>query len=435
MGMFSRGGSSSALACDELYLQPKLPHAHVAADLRYLPASINTDSHVRVIDAHRACEGNNENMAPFFNNGWTLFHLCERLCLLKKNCYAFDYYQKTKFCSFWEKPCKHPLTTKDGASSYEVTTKGCPQAGSGDGMMGILGNPTKYVCNAVQTVLAHLSNASNVTFQTTLVAKSDRRFWQAASAANDTKLGQTMRHRSMSEQLAFEEGGDAHADNAQAKTRRKVRLTERSSVRKDMHVSVRHNEAADTPPQESPLQRGDPEISLSNARHMRRALSRFTWDGNISAEPPARGSVRRRVSSVKSYTIPAHPRPGKRCALAKRDLGDDLLTVVAVVPIGPWDFGRREIMRKYLIPSAHKLRSRRYYRKIVTTTTRKRAWLSKADQNFVNKLFSDSKHQSKKHNWGWFKKYVGKPVEDNRAVCVDVIFMVSRQPIWLQHHC
>ena len=185
---------------------------------------------------------------------------------------------------------------------------------------------------------------------------------------------------------------------------------------------------------ETPLL-GNPEISLSNARHMRRALSRFTWDGNISAEPPARGSVRRRVSSVKSYTIPAHPRPGKRCALAKRDLGDDLLAVVAVVPVDPWDFDRRETMRKYLMPSAHKLRSRRYYRKIVTSTTRKRAWLSKADQNFVNKLFSDSRHQSKKHNWGWFKKYVGKPVEDNRAVCVDVIFMVSRQPIWLQHHC
>ena len=362
MGMFSRGGSSSALACDELYLQPKLPHAHVAADLRYLPASINTDSHVRVIDAHRACEGNNENLAPFFKNGWTLFHLCERLCLLKKNCYAFDYYQKTKFCSFWEKPCKHPLTTKDGASSYEVTTKGCPQAGSGDGMMGILGNPTKYVCNAVQTVLAHLSNASNVTFQTTLVSESDRRFWHFAQPAKSQR-----------------------------------RASEESIIQDDKN-----------------------RLRTSNTTHKYQ-----NPNNKRNLAPWSREPRKTHAQYAKDYAVKRNARPGNRCAKVKREFGDDVLTLVGIVPISPLDFNRRHYLRRYLRNQQKYLVARHYYRQIKTQFTSKAQYLLKMYPALAKTFKSQSHLNYSSYRWKWLRKKFAARVPDRRAVCIQVIFAVD----------
>ena len=315
---------------------------------------------------------------------------CNDLCLADSRCKAIDFYRVTAWCNLYDRACNNPLLDKDQASSY-LLRRGCPQAGSGDGMMGILGNPTKYVCNAVQTVLAHLSNASNVTFQATQVAKSDRRFWQQ-------------------------------------QPRRKMSLTERSSVRKDVNASVRQNNATDTPRQESPFKRGDAEISHTNARRKRRALSRFTRDQNVSAETPTQESARRRVPSVKRYTIPSHPRPGKRCASAKHDLGDDLLTVVAVVPIGPWAFSQRQYLRKYLSTPAHAVRSRQLYRKIYSSSSPKRqpsfsVYMDRDHKLGGLKAYKHINYTS--HKWGWNLVNMAAPVDDPRAVCVEIIFAVS----------
>ena len=134
------------------------------------------------------------------------------------------------------------------------------------------------------------------------------------------------------------------------------------------------------------------------------------------------------MSSVKSYTIPAHPRPGKRCALAKRDLGDDLLTVVAVVPIGPWDFSQRQYLRKYLLAPAHAVRSRQFHRKIYSSSSPKRhpsfsTYMDRQHKLAGLKAYKHINYTS--YEWGWNLVKMTDPVDDPRAVCVEVVFAVS----------
>ena len=228
----------------------------------------------------------------------------------------------------------------------------------------------------------------------------------------------------MSEQSPFE-GGDA--DSTRANTRHGINLTEQSSVRMTMEASERQNKQAHTPPQESPLGGGDEDIFHANTKRQRRALRRFPRQQNVSADTPRQEPVRRRVSSVKNYTIPAHPRPGKRCASAKRDLGDDLLTVVGVVPIGPWSFSQRQYLRKYLSTPAHAVRSRQLYRKIYSSTKPKRqpAFSYYMDHESGLAGLKSYKHiEYTSYKWGWNLVNLAAPVDDPRAVCVEILFAV-----------
>ena len=136
------------------------------------------------------------------------------------------------------------------------------------------------------------------------------------------------------------------------------------------------------------------------------------------------------VAKARQYTVPTNYRPGKRCAAAKRELGDDLLTVVGVVPISPWAFDKRLYLRKYLATPARALRSREFYREIQTSTSPKRqplfahfietvSWLAPL-KNVAHINYTDY------NKWGWFENSLKDPVVDSRAVCVEVIFAVSR---------
>ena len=152
--------------------------------------------------------------------------------------------------------------------------------------------------------------------------------------------------------------------------------------------------------------------------------------GNVPVE-----STRRRA---KQYTVPHNSRPGQRCASAKAELGDDLLTVVAVVPIGPFDFETRGYLREFLSKPARKLRSREYYRKIKTLNKPKREQLFEWYRNHVrwlNKSFQGIKNRNySSYKWGWNLKVVGDPAPDPRAVCIDVMFMVGDQRCLHSHH-
>jgi len=135
------------------------------------------------------------------------------------------------------------------------------------------------------------------------------------------------------------------------------------------------------------------------------------------------------------YSLSPHPsRAGLRCAMPKRKIGNDLLAVVATVPIGAFDFEMRKYIRKYLSAQAHKLRSRRYYRKITTSSEPKRyprfdVILKRVD--WLRKLYRGVSHKDytiSNYGWDWNLKEIAQPVEDVRAVCVDVIFAVGMTP-------
>ena len=135
--------------------------------------------------------------------------------------------------------------------------------------------------------------------------------------------------------------------------------------------------------------------------------------------------------SVRQYTVPSKHRPGKRCAAAKRELGDDLLTVVALVPGSPFGFKRRKLMRKYLSGPAHKLRSREFYRKVLTLPVPKIQPLFEfyiARNAKLQEYFKGINHTNyTTYKWGWFSKMLDKPMLDPRALCIEVIFAVNDQ--------
>ena len=117
----------------------------------------------------------------------------------------------------------------------------------------------------------------------------------------------------------------------------------------------------------------------------------------------------------------------RRCATAKRKLGDDLLTAVVLVPVGPFDFDKRSLLRKYLSAPAHKLRRRQYYRKIQTLTARKRKTPWYDHNSWVKGLIDDKKRMkyTHTHKWEWLQKSLADPVDDARAVCLEVLFVAS----------
>ena len=369
---------------------------NVVADLVDLPAGMDDPStvHWRVISTVRACEDNKENIKRFFGQNTASLDTCKIECMSHRKCRALDWYKDSKWCNLYTKECKHPQLVRQGSSAYAMEGEVCAQPGSRNGMMGILGDADKYVCNAVQAVLAHLVNVSQIiqshsgvqsgppllTFNFTIVSRAGHRFWQKHDAVRKlqpsgrvTENLDTVRHRT------------ENSDTVRGKQEK-----EQASF---IHPRY-HNALADTPRQES-------------SKHRRRATG---------------------VPGAKNYTIPAHPRPGKRCASAKRDLGDDLLTVAALVPIGPYAFEKRKIIRRYLSDPAHKLRSRQLHRKIKTSSSHKRQPLFKhfmATQAALANLKKYKHIDYTGYKWGWFETHLAKPLDDPRAVCVEVIFVVS----------
>ena len=138
-------------------------------------------------------------------------------------------------------------------------------------------------------------------------------------------------------------------------------------------------------------------------------------------------SKRRRA---KEYTVPHNSRPGQRCASAKAELGDDLLTVVAVLPTRPFDFETRRYLRQFLSVPARKLRSRQYYRKIKTSDKPKHtevfeSYIQHEKPNLKKDWVKFANYAS--YKWGWNLKIFDDPSPDPRAVCIDVMFMVGDQ--------
>ena len=331
-----------------------------------------------MISPSRACELNSEQIQRLRGLHTDNLDMCKVTCLSHNKCHAIDWYRAHKWCNLFERACKQPQEAKDGASSHYLLpeTKQCTRPGSGHGMMGILGNADEYVCNAVQTVLGHLANASNVTFLAALVPKSDGRFWHPANKAKTRNLRPPTQNNSAIKQL---------------------------SARGDVGVKER------------PSRRYSNKPVNTSRRHV----------PGDSGDSGPEGDNR---PTAKNYLIPAHARPGKRCASAKHDLGDDLLAIAVVVPIGPFDFDKRTYLRRFLSAPAHALRSRRWFREIRSSSAPKRqplfeyfiprtSWLSP---------LKDIKHiQYTEYQWGWHETVLAAPTEDPRAVCVEVLFAVS----------
>lgn len=133
------------------------------------------------------------------------------------------------------------------------------------------------------------------------------------------------------------------------------------------------------------------------------------------------------VSAEKkpSQNIPPRlARVGQRCAMAKR-ADPSLLSFVGIVPTGPFNFARRELMRRTLGLGARNVTNRTLYRKIETLSMHKSQQITSQFLKKFKKSANYSKMYGKiKNNWGWLRKKVDSPVPDTRAVCVDIIFMV-----------
>ena len=240
--------------------------------------------------------------------------------------------------------------------------------------MGVLGNRDQYVCNQIRAIRANLSNVSGTTFQTTLVSKTSNVFWINSRSGSKDGLKRRRTH-----DPATSEGDGQGVE--------------------DIHT-----------------------------RQVFANVSGGGGDHNLGGGSFPVESKRRRA---KEYTVPHNSRPGQRCASAKAELGDDLLTVVAVIPTRPFDFETREYLREFLSVPARKLRSRQYYRKIKTSDKPKRrevfdlyvqheAKLKREFRGVQNTRYSSYK-------WGWNLKIFDDPSPDPRAVCIDVMFMVGDQ--------
>ena len=236
----------------------------LADDLIDVPAGmVSPGTKFRVIDNNRSCENNKEKITRFHSQRWIPLSSCRMLCLAKKKCRAFDYYKSTWWCNLYERPCITPLETKDSPSSHEVVRKGCAQAGSGDGMIGILGSRRKYVCNALQAVRAHLSNVSDVSFDATVVLESDHRFWQD----DDTRRVVT------------------------SPSEIKPRTKRAASRKRRRKLSLR------------PHPRTYRRAWVNTSQHQQSSMHR------------------RRVFGPRQYALETIPRPGRRCLLARRRTG------------------------------------------------------------------------------------------------------------------
>lgn len=124
-------------------------------------------------------------------------------------------------------------------------------------------------------------------------------------------------------------------------------------------------------------------------------------------------------------TLPRLARVGQRCAMAKR-ADPSMLSFVGIIPTGPFDFTRRALMRRTLGLGARVVTNRTLYRKIETLSKHKQQTRTSPFLKKFKKLANYSKMYGKiKENWGWLRKKIGGPVPDTRAICVDVIFLVS----------
>ena len=338
-----------------------------------LPGDKQTNEKVqwRVISGSRSCEENSQGITRLLGQKSNSLDSCKKLCL-RHNCRAIDFYASTKWCNLYQRACTNPQLVKEGSSSHYFTgnMSSCVQAGPAS-MMGILGNADKYVCNAVQAILAHLPNATNTTFRVALASKTDERFWRVPRRRKAT---------------------------AQSSDQRGRRAKEEASANLHRYDATSANTSIE-----------------QSIRRRRRVLS---------VQSPNKYTRRR----TRGYTVPSNARPGYRCALAKRNLGDDLLTVVAVVPISPWAFDRRKYLRKYLSASAQKVRSRQLYRQIQSLSAPKSAklfdWYINQEEDLAPlKHYKHSNYTT--YQWGWNKIHVTDPVEDPRAVCAEVVFAVG----------
>ena len=263
-----------------------------------------------------------------------------------------------------------------------------------------------------------------MTFHTTLVSKSDHRFWQIDNGTNASQSGK--KYRRASEQSSFRRNGK---DRAQAQT---IRKRQRSSE----HHHLRRPQQEPNRPGPRLKRRRMSEQSNSHTEKEQASAIRAR-DHKSLADARRRESFRRSrrrapgVAKARQYTVPTNYRPGKRCAAAKRELGDDLLTVVALVPGSPFDFKRRNLMRKYLSGPAHKMRSREFYRKVLTLSVPKIQPLFEfyiARNAKLQEYFKGMNHTNyTTYKWGWFSKMLDKPMLDPRALCIEVIFAVNDQ--------
>ena len=227
---------------------------------------------------------------------------------------------------------------KSGAISTKNSSR-CSREFSSSEMMDVLGNRDQYVCNQIRAIRANLSNVSGTTFHTTLVSKTSNVFW----------------------------------------------INSRSGSKDGLKRRRTHDPATSE---------GDGQgVEEIDTRQVFANVSGGGGDHNLGGGSFPVESKRRRA---KEYTVPHNSRPGQRCASAKAELGDDLLTVVVVIPIRPFDFETRRYLREFLSTPARKLRSRQYYRKIKTSDKPKRTHVFEWYIQHTNKIWGHDTKQLKK---------------------------------------
>ena len=85
---------------------------------RVLRNSKADDGIFGVISNTRACQGNGEGITAYRTKEKTTLAFCRQTCLSNTWCNAFDWFSRTGSCGLYTDPCRLPLKSKDGASSY-----------------------------------------------------------------------------------------------------------------------------------------------------------------------------------------------------------------------------------------------------------------------------------------------------------------------------
>mmetsp|Transcript_61331 Transcript_61331/g.109287 ORF Transcript_61331/g.109287 Transcript_61331/m.109287 type:complete len:777 (-) Transcript_61331:67-2397(-) len=79
--------------------------------------------HWKVISDTAACEENGENITVRKGQAGISLPLCRAWCMAWETCEGVDFYKSTGWCNVYDKICKGPKLTKDGASSFRLHRK------------------------------------------------------------------------------------------------------------------------------------------------------------------------------------------------------------------------------------------------------------------------------------------------------------------------
>lgn len=103
------------------------PCEDVAASQRWAFDSTGSSLYSwQLISANAACQQNSEGISVAGTLEFSTLSSCQAACVAKKGCVAVDFFSETGWCNFYDAPCEHPLTTKDGATSHRALLSPSP---------------------------------------------------------------------------------------------------------------------------------------------------------------------------------------------------------------------------------------------------------------------------------------------------------------------